>query len=457
MPRILQQLIASAWNRMVADSAKQGRSGVSLGNVVRDGQVSGHRIWVSERRRTEHLAVLGKTGSGKSSLLKHCLLQDIANDHGFVFFDLHGDAQSFVLSAVAEEERKRESDLSRKLIVIEPADLEYSVGVNPLEPKTGQQNFVQIAEVAQVLKARWHLEAFGARTEELLRNGLFVLSENHLTFLELPLLLTNSSFRASCLERVTNRDVRVYFQTRYDRISEGMQAAFREAVLNKVTAFTADPHFRHILGQQRSSFSLVEAMDSECWIVLNLDKGRLGEQALTLGSLFLSRLKAAVFARKSRRLFTLYCDELQNLATFDSGIDTLFSESRKFAVSVVSANQFLDQYPPQLKAALLAVGTHGLFQLSSDDAAKMAQALGGGRQLGERLRYLPHRHLVIKSGHDRWTEAQVPEVRLARTDFSDLYNRCRRRWARRRVEIERDIQARQTVAVQEEEVLDGWN
>ncbi len=227
--------------------------------------------------------------------------------------------------------------------------------------------------------------------------------------------------------------------------------------MNKTTAFTADPHFRHILGQSRSSFSLVEAMDNGHWIVLNLDKGRLGEEAATLGSLFLAKLKNAVFERRSRKLFTLYCDELQNLATFDSGVDTLFSEARKFGISVCSANQFLDQYPPQMKAAILAVGTHILFQLSSDDATKMAAALGGGRQLSELLRYLPHREIIVKSGHHRWSQVLVPDVRKPTASCDDLYNRCRKRWARRRTDVERDIRARSAEATETKEVLDGWN
>jgi hypothetical protein len=235
-----------------------------------------------------------------------------------------------------------------------------------------------------------------------------------------------------------------------------MQAMLRDPVLNKVTEFIADPHFRHIVGQRESTFSLVEAMDHGYWIILNLDKSRLGEQASTLGSLFLAKLKNAVFSRKTRRLFTLYCDELQNLVTFDSGVDTLFSEARKFAASVVSANQFLDQYPLPMKAAILAVGTHILFQLSSDDASKMATALGGGKQLSELLRYLPHREIVMKTGHHRWKHVSIPTVLNQTANTTDLYDRCRRRWARPRAEIEREITARVAQAPNSKEVLDDW-
>jgi hypothetical protein len=452
-----EQFAANVWNRLVDGRSKSGKSDLVIGRTFRDGQIGKTLALIPENRRPEHIALLGKTGSGKSSLLRNFVLQDIAADRGFVFFDLHGDAQRFLLAAVAEQERVRGCDLSERLIVIEPADTEYSVGLNVLESRGSQQDFVQISEVASILKARWHLDALGARTEELLRNALWVLSGNRLTLLELAPLLTNAAFRASCLKRSGSADAKVYFETRYDPLSAAMQNTFREAVLNKTTAFTADPHFRHILGQPNSTFSLLEAMDSGSWIVLNLDKGRLGEHASTLGSLFLAKLINAVFARRSRKLFTLYCDELQNLANFDSGIDTLISEARKLGVSLCSANQFLDQYPPPMKAAILAVGTHILFQLSSDDASKMAQAFGGGKQLADLLRYLPHREVIVKGSHHRFSHALVPEVRKPEGDPQSLYARCRMRWAKRRSEVEQGILARSASALEPEEALDGWN
>src|SRR5262249_50050692 len=156
---------------------------------------------------------------------------------------------------------------------------------------------------------------------------------------------TSAAFRAACLRRVQNTEVASYFQTRFDTRSEAMQNVYRDAILNKVSGFTVDERFRHLLGQQRSTFSLLEAMDQGRWVIVNLDKGRLGEQAATLGSLLLAKLKNALFARKRRQLFTVFADEIQNLLAYDSGLDTLLSEARKFGISVVSANQFLEQYP----------------------------------------------------------------------------------------------------------------
>src|SRR5207244_4704064 len=196
----------------------------------------------------------------------------------------------------------------------------------------------------------------------------YVLSANGLTLLELAPFLTHSGFRTTCLKRVTNTEIRQYFESRYDQFTEMLRVTMREPILNKTSAFTADPRFRHIVGQERSTFSLKHAMDEGHWIIVDLQKGKLGEQALTLGSLIFTVLKNALFTREKRSLYTIYCDEIQNLIAYgSSGIERVLSEARKFGVGIVSANQFLDQHPPALRAAIIAVGTHIFFQLSSAD------------------------------------------------------------------------------------------
>jgi len=231
----------------------------------------------------------------------------------------------------------------------------------------------------------------------------------------------------------------------------------REPILNKTSAFTADPHFRHIVGQVHSTFSTRDAMDQGHWVIVNLEKGKLGEQAPTLGSLILTVVKNALFARTGRSLFTLYCDEIQNLVAYGSGIETLLSEARKFEVGVVTANQFLDQYPAEVRAAILSVGTQVFFQLSSQDAAQVAQALDGGKPLAERLKNLPQRHCIVKTGSDHWQEIRVPSVREPSVDPTDLVNRSRYSRGKVRAHIERDIAARQAMFTQKtDEVLHGW-
>lgn len=182
-------------------------------------------------------------------------------------------------------------------------------------------------------------------------------------------------------------------------------------------------------------------------------RGGFGDQAATLGSLLLSRIKHTLFARKSRRLLTLYCDELQNLVTLAGGLESLFAEARKLGVSVVSANQYLEQYEGSMRAAVLSVGTQILFQLSASDAERMGAALGGGRHLRNQLRNLSQRELVMKSGSLRHQHVQVPELSLPplRTDF--LLRRSNLRYARKREDVEAEIAARQG---KRERSLNAW-
>lgn len=458
MLNILEQLIAAIWNRFRGrrrGAREEGRGTLTLGSRVMDGQIVRQQFSLTTARRTTHIAVLGKTGTGKSSFLRHLALQDIAAGRGFCYFDLHGDTTPFLLGTMAAHERRLGRDLSEKLIVIDPADPLVSVGFNPLESDSA--DFVRIIDFTAVLRQRWSLDHFGARTDELLRNSLYALAANGHTLLELAPFLTNAGFRSACLKHAPNPEVCEYFTSRYDEVSDAMRAVMREPILNKTSAFTADPRFRHIVGQEKSTFSVTEAMDRGQWVIVNLAKGRLGEQALTLGSLLFTVIKNALFTREKRSLFTLYCDEIQNFIAYGNGIETVLSEARKFGVSVVSANQFLDQYPAEMRAAILSVGTHAFFQLSSSDAQHVAQVLDGGKPLAERLKNLAQRHAIVKSGPERWTEISVPTIHESQIDFTDLLNRSRFRWGKVRTHIERDIAKRQSVVGRKEkEVLDAW-
>jgi hypothetical protein len=319
-------------------------------------------------------------------------------------------------------------------------------------------DFGRTTEIAEVLRQHSHLEYLGPRTEELLRNSIVALSANGLTVVDLVPLLTSAAFRAKCLANTSNAEVRAFFESRYDKSSEPMKATAREPILNKISAFTADPRFRHIVGQSRSTFSMKDAMDLGCWVIARLPKGELGGQALTFASLLFTVVKNAIFTRERKSFFPLYLDEAQNLVSQSSDIETVLSEARKFGVGIVAANQFLDQYPASMRAAMLSVANFVCFQLSSVDAATLAQMLDGGKGLAEHIKNLPPRHFILKSGSEHWVEARVPEIVDPRTSYVDLLNRSRAIYARPRAEIEREIANRHaSITGKSEDDLHDWD
>lgn len=455
-PSQLERLLVWALNsRHRRRTAPTPRSGVLLGHTVPTDRETPQAIRLPTAKRAEHMVVLGRTGTGKSSLLRSLCAQDIAEDCGLVHIDLHADSTAFLLRAVAQEERRRGSDLSSRLVVIEPGESEWTIGLNVLGATSERDRYRHVAEVTAVLKQRWRLDSFGARTEELLRNTLLALSEAGLTLVDVPAFLTDAGVRARVLRDVRNPEVAAYFAQRFDTASPASQHAFREPVLNKVTALTSDPHLRAMLGQPRSTIDLARLLDEGAWVLLDLDKARLGEQAATVGSLFFTSLKNAVFARRRRSPVTVYADELQNLVAFDADLETLLAEARKFACGLCTANQYLEQYPPGLRAALLAAGTHVLFQLSAPDADRLGAALGGGKPLQRLLAELPPREFVVKSGHHAWEHGRVPPVSRPAADVAGLLGRVRARWARRRRDVDAEIGARLKAAAGTE-ALDGW-
>jgi integrase len=172
MIRFLEHLIATIFNRLRDRRRGAWSKGGSLvlGHRVMDERVTRSEVRLSTRERMRHVVVVGKTGSGKSYLLRSMSEEDIARDRGFIYLDLHGDATPFLLRTINARERREHRHLSDKVILIDPADPIMSIGLNPLQQET--PDFVAIAEVAEILKWHWGLDHFGARTDELLRNAL---------------------------------------------------------------------------------------------------------------------------------------------------------------------------------------------------------------------------------------------------------------------------------------------
>ena len=445
----LENKFVNLFNRTTAPSKRPLEGGLLLGRIVGENGITKQPYYLPTADRAKHISVLGKTGSGKSFLLRHIAQRDVQAGRGFLLFDLHGDLIPAIMRSLAA----CGTDPAR-VIVIDPTSREWAVGMNPLEATDEITRYLQIVEVTRTLADRWDFK--GARTEELLRNSLLVLSQNNLTILEVGILLANVNYRTTLLKNVTNTDVREYFELRFDPLSDAMKATMREPVLNKLTELTADPHYRFILGQRESTISFDEILNSNMIVLVNLNKGALGMHAPTLGALVYSKFKAAIFRRRKKDIFTVYADEIQNLVSDDTDFDVLFSEARKFGVSVVTANQFAGQLPARMRSAIQAIGTRIFFQLSPEDAEQVARDISGGKGMAERLKNLSARHFIAKQGNNRPYEVVTPEVITAKAPAVDLYAKSNALHARRREWVERDILARRPKPSQLKEVLNDW-
>ena len=229
-----------------------------------------------------------------------------------------------------------------------------------------------------------------------------------------------------------------------------MKASFREPILNKTTDFIGTPWIRHLVGQPTSTIRLGDAMQTGKWLLVNLSKGVLREHAHTLANLLFAKLQFDIMARirrpqSERRLFTVICDEVQNLSEND--LVLLLSEGRKFGVSLITANQFWEQLPRSLRGALLATGTQIFFRLSAADARVLGPELSAGsRRYPELLSSLPRGEAIVRIGAEPPLDIRIPQLPSStrRSDVERLRSLSAARYTKRRTDIEHDIHARKT-------------
>jgi DNA helicase HerA-like ATPase len=447
---LFETIIVNMLNRISQAGKKKLANGLLLGTLVLNEQKTKTPYFLPSEKLKQHIVVEGVTGYGKTRLLCGVAQQQVDANRGMIVFDLHDDVVDPILRYIVATK----SYSPDRVILIDPTDREWAVGLNPLSAHDDYTRFREAAELTRTLADRWDFK--GARTEELLRNSIFVLSACGLTLLEIAPLLSNADFRAECLKKVTNSEVLEYFELRFDRLSDAMQGTMRESVLNKLSEFTADPHFRYILGQRVSTFSFDDALAKGKIILLKLSKGQLGVHAPTFGTLMMNCLKSAIFRRQKRDLYTVFADEMQNLASGSTDFETWFSEARKFGVGIITANQYSAQLPPSLRSATKAIGTRIFFRLSPEDAAQIAQEIGGGKAQMERLRNLPPRHAMVRTGNNPVREIVTPNVETLSVSIDEFVAQSNAIYARRRSDIDADILSRRPKTETSKEAIHDW-
>jgi hypothetical protein len=343
--------------------------------------------------RRAHMYVLGKTGTGKSTLLETLVRQDLLKGHGLALLDPHGDLVEKVLSQVPESRR---SDL----IYFDATDTEHLLGFNPLESVAAKFRPLAASGLLSVFQHIW-ADSWGPRLEHILRNVLFTLLEQPAaTLADIPRLLDGDTYRKETLRHVSNEQVRSFWLKEY----AGYPARFRaEAVAplqNKVGAFLANPIIYRIVAQERSAFRLRKVMDEGKILLVNLAKRKIGAdtQAL-LGALLVSRIGLAALSRadqaeEERRDFYLYLDEFHSFTTLS--LAGMLSELRKYRLNLILAHQYLAQLDERLLNAILGnVGTLISFRIGPQDAETIAQEVAPEFTATD-LVGLPNYHIYLK-------------------------------------------------------------
>jgi hypothetical protein len=329
---------------------------------------------LDDRRR--HVAIFGKTGTGKSTLLQNLLVADIRAGRGAACIEPHGDLADSILELIP---RSRTNDV----VLFDVGDASHPLSFNLLACDDAAQRPLVASGVVSAFK-KIYGAMWGPRLEHILRNALLALLEiPGASLVQILPLLGDDDFREGTVKRVRDPAVRRFWEREFAQMPQRLRGEAVSPVLNKIGHFVSSPLLRNIIGQPRSTLNLREIMDQGHILIVNLSKGRIGNDASDLlGALLVTALQLAAMSRAEiredeRQDFFAYIDEFSNFTT--DAFASTFSEARKYRLALTVATQFLDQLDELTRASMFGnVGTVVTFQVSQRDAEIMAEELSGG-------------------------------------------------------------------------------
>lgn len=350
--------------------------GIILGRNVFRGQEILVRMTDEDRRR--HLYIIGQTGTGKSTLMKAMIRQDIENGKGVCLIDPHGEFAEFALSVVPPNR-------AENVVYFDPGDIERPIGLNMLEidPAHPEQKTMVINELFGIIDKLYNLkETGGPMFEKYFKNSILLLLDDYIhevpTLADISRVLVNDEYRADKLSRETNPMVKEFWELEAEKAGgEASLANMAPYISSKVDTFVSNEFLRPIINQKKSALNFREVMDSQKILIVNLSKGRIGDiNANLLGLIIVGKLLMAALSRvditdeRARKDFYLYMDEFQNFTT--DSISTILSEARKYRLDLVIAHQFIKQLKEGIRDAVFGnVGSIVAFRVGPDDAEFM--------------------------------------------------------------------------------------
>jgi hypothetical protein len=367
--------------------------------------------------RRAHLYLLGKTGTGKSTLLESFMTEDLRKGFGFALLDPHGDLVKRIKAAIPEN---RKADV----IDFDIPDAGQPYGFNPLANIAAEKRPLACSGLIQVFKHLWN-DSWGPRLEYILRNCLLsLLDYPSANLADIQKLLSDKDFRKKVIGFVRNEQIKEFWLKEYDRYPERLRAEAISPIQNKVGAFLAHPQLKKILTNPEKPLSLRRIMDEGKILLVNLSKGSLGEDtANLLGSLLISRFDLAALSRADiveaeRRDYTLYLDEFHNFTT--QSLVLMLSELRKYHLSLVLAHQYLTQLELPIRDAILGnVGTIIIFRIGATDAEIFAQEFAPQFSVTD-FTNLPNYHIYLKMMIDGRVSQPFSAVTLPPPDTSKI-------------------------------------
>lgn len=337
---------------------------VLFGETTFRNQRTNFGIKMDDRRR--HMYIIGKTGMGKTELLKNIAAQDIFAGRGIAFVDPHGDVAEGLLDYIPPH---RVNDV----IYINPADQDYPIGFNVMESVDPDKRHLVADGIMSVFKKLW-VDLWSARMEYILNYTLLALLEvPDSTLLSINRMLAEKDYRKWVVDQVKDTETKAFWTQEFAKYDEKFAREATASIQNKIGQFVSNVLIRNMIGQPKSSFDVRKAMDEQKIILVNISKGRVGEDASRLlGGLLITKIQLAAMSRidiaqKERKDFVLFVDEFQNFAT--SSFANILSEARKFNLSLVVAHQYVAQMDEQVRDAVFGnVGTIVSFRVGAEDA-----------------------------------------------------------------------------------------
>ncbi len=324
-------------------------------------------IKTDDRRR--HMYVLGKTGMGKTTLLENMVLADIYAGHGLAYVDPHGDTAEKLLDFIPPH---RINDV----VYLNPADMEYPIGFNILETVDEGQKHLVAAGLMGVFKKIWP-DVWSSRMEYILLNTIMALLDfPGSTLLGINRLLSDAEYRKRVVSLIQDPVVKTFWVKEFASFSEKYRTEAVAPLQNKVGQFLSATIIRNIVAQVKSTINMREIMDTRKILIVNLAKGRIGEEnSRLLGAMIITRLQLSAMERvdmpeKDRQDFYLYVDEFQNFAT--ESFANILSEARKYRLALIVAHQYIEQLDETVRWAVFGnVGTLVIFRVGAADATYM--------------------------------------------------------------------------------------